>query len=283
MVGVIAMSGLGIDPVDLIDPFAPAVSADSRVWEAAVKMGRVRRPCAVIFIRDPSGDMGLYLTARKVAEEVFELSEEGIVLVERGRISWGLDRRVVEISLKISMVLDTSGISGIVDGVYNSDCVEIVRGDQTPLGVVTEDSLIRVLLRAIPEDMRAEDIASKPIEIIDLDAPLIEAIGVMIQRGFRRLVITSQDRVAGVITMLDIIHRVSESHIRGDPEEILLGSSIGGIGYEGPLFIPENTWVRALAKKLLGTRSKCVLVGSPENPLGIVTEKDLIRIIRENI
>ncbi|MEM1610906.1 MAG: CBS domain-containing protein [Sulfolobales archaeon] len=280
------MRDFTIDLLDLIDPFVPAVNLEAKVWEVAVKMSRVRRYCAILFNKDPSGDVGLYITVKRIAKEIFELSEEGIVLVERGRISWALDRRASEISMKIPTVKTSSGSSGsieAIDGIYSSECIAIVNEKGDPLGIVSEDSLIRILLKAIPQDLRASEIASKPVEIIDLEAPLLEAIGVMIQRGFRRLVITSGNKVIGIVTMLDIIHRVSEAHIRGDPEAILIGGGISSIGYEEPIFVAEDTSVVSLAKKLLNTRSKCVLVGNMENLLGIITEKDLIRVIRENI
>ncbi|MEM4970418.1 MAG: CBS domain-containing protein [Sulfolobales archaeon] len=277
------MADFDVDLLDLIDPFVPAVSLEAKVWEVAIKMSRVRRYCAILFNKDPSGDIGLYVTVKRIAREIFELSEEGIVLVERGKISWALDRRASDISMKIPSVKTTSRSIDVVDGIYSGECIAILSERGDPLGIVSEDSLIRLLLKAIPEDLRASEIASKPVEIIDLEAPLLEAIGIMIQRGFRRLVITSGNRVIGVITMLDIIHKVSEAHIRGDPEAMLVGSGISIIGYEEPIFVSEDTTVVSLAKKLLNTKSKCVLVGDMENLIGIITEKDLIRVIRENI
>jgi len=272
-----------IDLVDLIDPFVPAVSKDAKVWEAVVRMGRLRKYCAVLFEKDPAGDTGLYVTVKRIAREIFELSEEGIVLVERGRISWALDKSVSEVSMNMEMLNLSSYIARAVDGVYSGECVSVVDDRGDVLGIISEDSLIRVLLRAVPQDLRASDIASKPVEFADLEAPLLEVIGVMVQRGFRRMVVASSGRVVGVVTMMDVIQRVSESHIEGDPESLLVGGSISSIGYEEPLFVSEDTSVVSLAKKLLATKSKCALVGDPGAVSGIVTEKDVIRVIRGSI
>ncbi|MDT7887808.1 MAG: CBS domain-containing protein [Desulfurococcales archaeon] len=277
------MPDFSVDLIDLIDPFVPAVNLEARIWEVAIKMSRVRRYCAILFSKDPSGDTGLYITVKRIAREIFELSEEGIVLVERGRISWALDKVASEVSMKISAIEVSSDLIKAIEGIYGNECISIINERGDSLGVVSEDSLIRVLLKAIPQDLRASDIASRPVEIIDLDAPLLEAIGVMIQRGFRRLVIMSGDKIYGIITMLDVIHRISEEHIGGDPEKLLVGSGISAIGYEEPMFVAEDSSVISLAKRLLNTRSKCVLVGDPGNLSGIITEKDLIRVIRENI
>jgi signal-transduction protein with cAMP-binding, CBS, and nucleotidyltransferase domain len=268
---------------DLVDPFVPAASATTKVWETAIKMNRLRRPCAVVFNKDPSGDLGLYVTARRVARELFELSEEGLVVVERGRISWILDRNVIEISDKIRNIPISSKLYEVVNGIYSDECLSLTDDSGNPVGCITEDSLIRVLVRTIPSELRAGDVASSPIETIDLEAPLLEAIGVMVQRGFRRLVVSDKGIVIGVVVMLDIISKVSEAHIKGNPDEVLIGKSISGIGYEEPLFVPEDTSLVSLAKKLLNTRSKCVLVGSPESPAGIITEKDIIRVIMDSL
>lgn len=277
------MADSAVDLLDLIDPFVPAVSIETKVWEVAIKMSRVRRYCAILFSKDPTGDVGLYVTVKRIAREIFELSEEGIVLVERGRISWALDRRASDISMKIPNVKISSGFIDVAEAVYSGECIAVVSERGDPLGVISEDSLIKLMLKAIPQDLKASEIASKPVEVIDLEAPLLEAIGIMIQKGFRRLVITSGNKIVGIVTMLDIIHKVSEAHIKGDPETMLIGSGVSTIGYEEPVFVSEDTSVASLARKLLNTRSKCVLVGDMENLLGIITEKDLIRVIKESI
>ncbi len=275
--------GLITDLVDLVDPFAPAVSASTKLWEAAIRMSRLRRPCAVVFNRDPAGDLGLYITIRRIARELFELSEEGLVVVERGRFSWILDRNAIEFSDKVGSMALSSSLRDVVSRIYSDECVSLTEDSGGSVGFITEDSLIRVLIKAIPPDIRAVDVASSPVETIDLDAPLLEAIGVMVQKGFRRLVVSDRGRIVGVVVMLDIISKVSEAHMMGNPEGALIGKDISGAGYEEPLFVSENTSLISLAKKLLNTRSKCGLVGSPESPIGIVTEKDIIRIIMSSI
>lgn len=269
------------DLIDLVDPFAPAVNATAKAWEAAVKMSRMRRQCAAVFNKDPSGDLGLYITAKRVAKELFELSEEGLVVVERGRISWVLDRNAIEISDRIRVIKIFSSLYEAVRYIYSDECLSVADESENPVGLITEDSLIRVLARIIPPEMRAGDIASSPIETIDLEAPLLEAIGVMVQRGFRRLVVSDGGKPVGVVIMLDVVSKVSEAHIKGNPDEALIGKSITEIGYEEPLLVPEDTSLISLAKRLLNTRSKCVLVGTPESLVGIVTEKDIIRVIMD--
>jgi len=277
------LSGSSIDLIDIIDPFVPAVSKDAKVWEAAIRMGRLKKYCAILFEKDPAGDMGLYTTVKRIAREIFELSEEGIVLVERGRISWALDKSVSEVSMNIEMLDLTAELVRAVDGVYSGDCVSVVDDRGDVLGIISEDSLIRVLLRFVPQDLRASEIASKPVEVVDYEAPLLEVIGVMVQKGFRRIVVTREGKVVGVVTMMDVIQRVSESHVEGDPESILVGGSVSSIGYEEPLFVSEDTSASKVAKKLLATGSKCAIVGEPKNISGIVTEKDVIRVIRGGI
>lgn len=268
------------DLVDLVDPFALLVQVDTRIWEASYRMGRSRRVCAGVYDKDPSEDLGLYVTARTIAREIFEISEEGIVVVEKGRISWILEKPVGSIASRARRTGRGAPAWKALREILESDCIIVDDEEGRPVGMVTEDSSIRVLAKMIPEDLTAGDAASRPVETIDPEAPLLEAIGVMVQRGFRRLVLSSGEEPVGIITILDVIQWISDSHREGKLDEALVGGSVQSMGYEKPLVIQATASLASAARKLVETRSRCVLVVGEEG-LGILTEKDLVRTLAE--
>ena len=107
-----------------------------------------------------------------------------------------MDRNVqfVEEGTTVKDVLGTM----IKNGVW----AVVVAAKGVPLGVVTEhDILRRCDYNGLDASrVRAEEIMSSPIILIDVDAPIGEALATMVERGVRRLFIADNGKIVGRIT-----------------------------------------------------------------------------------
>ena len=71
-----------------------------------------------------------------------------------------------------------------------------------PTGIVTErDILYKVVATGLsPREVRVRDVMSSPIESVDESAKVVEAISKMSKLGLRRLAVTHDNRMVGIVT-----------------------------------------------------------------------------------
>lgn len=79
--------------------------------------------------------------------------------------------------------------------------------DGRPEGIVTEWDYIERVLAAgkAPESVALEAMASRPVISCDAATPTSEVIDLMVEKGIRRIVITSGGQVVGVVGSKDVL------------------------------------------------------------------------------
>jgi CBS domain-containing protein len=97
-------------------------------------------------------------------------------------------------------------------------CLVIVDGEE-PVGIVTERDLVRrILARKRPLDTKISEIMSKPLKTVDPDASLKEAARIMVDNKIRRLPVSKDNKLVGLIVASDFARQLSKKTIT---EEIL--------------------------------------------------------------
>ncbi len=76
--------------------------------------------------------------------------------------------------------------------------------------MVTDADIIRKSVAARRMDAKVGEIASRPLVSISLDADLSEAAALMGKKGIKRLVVTKDGRITGIVSQTDIV-RISPS------------------------------------------------------------------------
>lgn len=89
----------------------------------------------------------------------------------------------------------------------------VVLGDGRPVGLITERDIIESILEWYdnPSGKLAGDIMSSPAITVERDATLREAFEVMKKRGVRRLGVTQNRELVGIVTerrLLDVVREV---------------------------------------------------------------------------
>ncbi len=87
----------------------------------------------------------------------------------------------------------------------NEGMVIVTQGGR-PVGIVTErDMLNKVVADDLPAaHVLLRKIMSSPLVTVTLDTPTKKAIGIMRERGFRRLLVTKDGEAAGMVTLHDL-------------------------------------------------------------------------------
>ncbi|MEM4189785.1 MAG: CBS domain-containing protein [Candidatus Caldarchaeum sp.] len=102
-------------------------------------------------------------------------------------------------------------------------CV-VVKNDK-PVGIVTERDVVRRVVAAglSPKRTRVEDIMSSPLIVVGENTSVAEAAAIMARHGVRRLVVVTDDRLAGVISVTDLVRVVGEEGFRTVISALLRG------------------------------------------------------------
>lgn len=83
----------------------------------------------------------------------------------------------------------------------------LVVKDSFPVGIITERDILYKVVAAgeNPSITKVRDVMSSPVETIDERAKVAEAIAKMSRLGFRRLAVTKDGRIAGMVTQKAVV------------------------------------------------------------------------------
>ena len=118
-----------------------------------------------------------------------------------------------EVTVRDVMTRDYVGVSesdtvlGAVRLMDEDDigCVVVLRGSD-PVGIVTESDVLALIAdERDPAEVEVSSIMSDPIVSVDADRGLSDAAGTMSREDIRRLVVTNDDELIGVLSERDVI------------------------------------------------------------------------------
>ncbi|MGC9148437.1 MAG: CBS domain-containing protein [Sulfolobales archaeon] len=272
--------------IDLIDPMIPIFHTETDIWDLVLRLYRVRKICASIHKIFPGGLARIY-TVKDIAKELFVSGEESSVVTEISRLDDVLRRSMGYIARELPIIDPEAPLTYIIDLVINLglECLPVAKEDIL-IGVISEESIIDNARVYVPLELRAEDIATKNVETIDLEAPLEEAIGLMLQRGFRRVPVKDQsDRIVGLLTILDIVAEIAEI-FRSEKVLKSLDIFVKSLSQQReimkkPTILSPDTSAREVIDHIVKSGVGCVLIGSEDTLSGIITERDIIRVIKK--
>ena len=91
----------------------------------------------------------------------------------------------------------------------------IVTKDAKPVGIVTErDILYKVVAPGLnPVHVKVKDVMNAPVETVDESAKVSDAISRMSARGIRRLGVTKDGKLVGLVTQKAMVSGPLEQHV----------------------------------------------------------------------
>jgi signal-transduction protein with cAMP-binding, CBS, and nucleotidyltransferase domain len=148
-------------------------------------------------------------------------------------------------------------------------------------GIVTETDLVRrVVAHEMPADKLAVDrVMTAPPLTIEAERSMLDANQLMEQHRVRHLCVTEGGRIAGVISVRDLV-RYFLSQESGPLSELDdVHRPLGVLMQRAIETIDERETMLEAARRMANRRIGALLVtgGSEKGPLGIVTESNLVR------
>ena len=100
---------------------------------------------------------------------------------------------------QISKMMEQGGMGSI-----------LVKKDGTPSGIITDrDFAIKIAAHGVSMDTPVEKIASFSLITINANDSILDAAKVMSDKKIRKLVVTEEGKVVGIITSTDLVNKIA--------------------------------------------------------------------------
>ncbi len=174
----------------------------------------------------------------------------------------------------------SSSLKELVDlmNVNQKGVVVILEGKQ-PVGILTERDIVEILYNGVDLQDGVERYAKKTLVTTRGDRTLGYALNLTLENNIRRVVVTDEsDSFVGVLTQQDLLKYVEEDFYRLTIKVKHILNSVGNLITVGPA-----DSLSEVVNKLVLNNISSVAVVSDGKPLGIVSEKDVLRFASEGI
>jgi len=149
----------------------------------------------------------------------------------------------------------------------------VVMSDSKAQGILTESNVLRALHIGQPSDIRLDAIMSQPLITASAELDLLSARKLVEKHGIRHLVVTSPSGVVeGIVSDTDFRMHLGTAAFRH------LQTMEGIMDRKIPHLSPRATLGEAIAS-MLKHAADYLIVCDDEKPLGIITERDIPRLI----
>lgn len=127
---------------------------------------------------------------------------------------------------KLSFCTSDSSLQEVAKMMKSEDCGAIPVVDNSdscsPQGIITDrDIVIRTLAEGKnPMDLKASDCMSEKVVTVDCEADVKECYALMAEHQLRRIVVTKQGKVAGIVAQADVMVKGNESEAAKVVEQV---------------------------------------------------------------
>jgi len=152
--------------------------------------------------------------------------------------------------------------------------------DRKPVGIITERDLIRALAQGYPLEEKAFHLAKKELFKVKENQSLLMAFNLMTENFIRRLIVVNErGEFLGVLTQSDLIYYSTEELFKGE------GKIRDLLELKGPLiYVRKDSTVEEVLSQMVKFNVGAIpVLDEEEKPIGIITEKDFLRINIEDL
>jgi CBS domain-containing protein len=156
--------------------------------------------------------------------------------------------------------------------------------DGRPLGIISDfDLLAGEWLSSDPESLAtmrkltASDLMSQPIDSVEANVLLSEAVNTIIDKDVSRLMVTENGKPVGIISVSDFVASIAR-------EERPRRETVGDIMSDSILVCRGKTPVTSAARTMTQAGWRSVLVVDAKGKtLGVVSGRDLLRFVKDGV
>ncbi|HEY8219841.1 MAG TPA: PAS domain S-box protein [Methylobacter sp.] len=155
--------------------------------------------------------------------------------------------------------------------------IVVTNEDRYPMGIVTERNILQAMQSGFQQEMALQKIMSSPVIAVPESMTCLRAYQICLHDGIRHLVIVDDDKlVLGVVSETDFRLHINLTTLAGYRQVAsVMSRSASNLSPEASL--------REALDLMQSHRDTCVVVVEAERPIGIVTERDIVRLYSGNL
>jgi len=148
----------------------------------------------------------------------------------------------------------------------------IVKQEQRAVGLLTERDVIGIMHENInPSQTTVASVMTSPVTTVAQNMKLFDAYSVLTEHHFRHLVVADDDGLlAGVVTLTDMLDGMGMEHFV-DLKQVTAIMSTNLIR------VRQHDSLRLVIDLMHRHRISCVIVADEWKPVGIITERDIVK------
>ncbi|KVF79143.1 diguanylate cyclase [Burkholderia sp. FL-7-2-10-S1-D7] len=150
----------------------------------------------------------------------------------------------------------------------------VVMQDGQVVGIWTEHDALSAGDDPRELDRPVGEVMSHPVLTLEASTPLGEAAMKFTQSGVRHFVVVRDGAAIGVLTQTDVV-------VNQGPEFFLHLKPIESISVHPPVVVPEHAALHAVITQMRTQRLDAILVGYDDGERGILTERDVVRLLAD--
>ncbi|MBR8347736.1 EAL domain-containing protein [Burkholderia ambifaria] len=150
----------------------------------------------------------------------------------------------------------------------------VVVKDEQVVGIWTEHDALSAGDNPRELDRPVSEVMSHPVLTLEANTPLGEAAMKFKQSGVRHFVVVRDGAAIGVLTQTDIV-------VNQGAEFFLHLKPIESIRVHPPVVVPEQTALHEVIARMRAQRLDAILVGYDDGEHGILTERDIVRLLAD--
>ncbi|MBI3902559.1 MAG: PAS domain S-box protein [Nitrosomonadales bacterium] len=140
-----------------------------------------------------------------------------------------------------------------------------------PLGIVTERNILHAMQAGCPQDTNLRDIMSSPVITVPPSITTLDAYQLCLRNGIRHLVIVDESGLlAGVVSETDFRLHLNLTALAGRRKVV-------SIAKRSAVVLPPTSSLMQSLDLMQAQHKSCVVVVENEKPVGIITERDVVR------
>ncbi|QPK63585.1 EAL domain-containing protein [Methylomonas sp. LL1] len=150
----------------------------------------------------------------------------------------------------------------------------IIGEHDLPVGILTERDVVRLLSQNAPLDQSVSALMTVKLVTVPAETDYRDAYHLFVLHNIRHLVVVEDDgRLAGIVTETDFRRNAGV-------EEFIGLRTVASIMDQSVLMLAPNSRVIDAAAMMHSRRTSCAVVVEGLKPIGIVTERDMVRLYR---
>jgi diguanylate cyclase (GGDEF)-like protein/PAS domain S-box-containing protein len=169
---------------------------------------------------------------------------------------------------------DTPALEAVAVMARSSISCLVVVEDGKPVGIFTERDVVKVASRSEAFDLLPiRSMMTTPVFTIPGSLSLYEAYNLMLTNGIRHhVIVDAGGAVAGVLSQSDLIDHLGLQYFveMRKIRQIMSGAVVT---------VAEDLPVRQALLQMAAANISCVVVAKGERPLGVITERDVARLV----